>query len=135
MKKKLSKLFAVLFACMLMSATFCNTAFAVSLPYKNIHTTSGNTTATIDTRTFSGYSNKTIRQFSVQTQDYSSSSVITVYVYYGNTLLNTCILNGNTSRNNIGCLYAPSYPAGVYTIRVSVAGSDVNGWTGVWLFY
>ncbi len=134
MKKKISRIFAILLICMFTCGFFSNTALAASIPYKNIHTTSGTTSATINTKSFSGYSNKSIKEFSVQTQNYSSSSIITVYVYYQDKLLNTCILHGNTSINNIHCLYDPSYPAGTYTIRIFVTGDDLDGWTGIWLF-
>lgn len=135
MKKNIVRVLAIMM-CVVMCLVTNLSASAASIPYKNYKTTgSGNYTFTIDTSSFSGYSDKTIGHFSVETQGYSSSAYITVTIKHGSTTVGSCFAptNGKTENNGFSSNFY--YPPGVYTITVSVINTSSSGWTGVWLYH
>lgn len=112
------------------------TAFAVDIPYANHYTSgTGDFTFYINTKNFSGYDSESIGHFTVQTQGYSSSSYITVTVYYGNNAVGFAWPGSNEKLEDIGFDEFSYFPAGRYRIVVSVTGESSDGWTGVWLYH
>lgn len=136
MKKKLTKKILALIACLIMCMATITPAFAADIPYTNIQTTgTAATTGYINTNNFSGYAGVSIGHFTIQTQEYSSDTNISVVIYYGNNQVAYYLMSGNGKRENIGMNQNFFYPAGTYRIQVTAYGSDTTGWTGVWLYH
>lgn len=136
MKKRICNCLLALVLCLVMCIGTSVQAFAASIPYKNCYTEGrGTHTFYINTKNFSGFENTKIWHFTVQTQGYPSNANITVTIYYGNNAVGFAWLSGNQKLERIGFDENVYFPAGQYSIKISVENKTSNGWTGIWLYH
>lgn len=128
MKTKIRKVMA-LCLCAVLVGMFSTTAFAADIPYRNYYH-SGN-----ENQWFSMISDRNFSQFTVETQDFPSTSGIAVEVWDSSktTRLSkwTVYISGNNKVSNQPLF--KTYGPGTYNIKYSVQPNS-KGWIGVWLY-
>lgn len=128
MAKKARKLLA-LCLCAILCFSFSTTAFAAGIPYKNFyHPGDG-------TNSFEITTDRSISQFTVETQNFPTNTSISVEVWNSSKTQQlsswTVFVYGNDKIPNQ--LLKHSFSPGTYCIRYSVQ-PNASGWIGVWLY-
>lgn len=128
MLKTARKLLA-LCLCVMLFFSFSVTVFADSIPYKNFYHPGDSTNS------FEITTDRSISQFTVETQDFPDNTSVSVEVWNSSKTQQlsswTVFVDGNKKISNQ--LLKNYFSPGTYCIRYSVQ-PNASGWIGVWLY-